>query len=326
MLSRFLIAGLIAAVLSSAALRTQAQVVGVGPGSTPSGDMLRGAGVAAYGAGLRDYYDAAANSTNIDSFIKFNGYINEFYKEENRENHRIAQATRKKARENWDKIQVRIDKDPSVRDINQGDALNAKTRQLLMAGSALRYSKTLLPPDTIRRLPFALPRKGLTFSMQRMALKSPKQWPVALQDSEFHAVRQAYVRAFGKALDQIEGKQTLAAIKDVENALSALHAQLDRVIDPTQLKEEDRELYNQAKNHLKRLGVLTDVLKDHDMQKVLVEMENYSGTTLADLLEFVTRHHLQFAISDPGDELTTTRKLHLLMEDELAALGPEKKN
>ena len=79
--SRWVVAG--AAVLAGSAAGARAQWIG--PGSTPQGDYLRGAGIAAMGMGIYNEKTAIANSINLDTMIRWNEYMAAVANEQRRE-------------------------------------------------------------------------------------------------------------------------------------------------------------------------------------------------------------------------------------------------
>src|SRR5579864_8781667 len=96
----------------------------------------------------------------------------------------------------YQQIQERIENNPELYDIRRGDALNAKMIKLLQSGSLVRFARTTLPTNTVRRIPFAFAEQNATFSMQRLSPKGRGKWPVAFQDEQFARERRAYERAF----------------------------------------------------------------------------------------------------------------------------------
>lgn len=76
-----------------------------------------------------------------------------------------------------------------------------------------------------------------------------------------------------------------------------------------------------SKISLRRLDKMTDLLKSHRIQKTLVDIDQYSGTTLADLVKFMNDHQLQFAVPEEADEFKLYNTLFLLMDDEYKSLA-----
>src|SRR3954447_23032426 len=119
-MSRFLVL-LIVLMVPATGARAQRFGYGLGPGSTVQGDILRGEGVALYGAGYYNYSTAVATSINVDTTIRWNEYVAAVAKNEQRENaqHRAEIIARNK--ENYQKILQRIRDSPEERDLERGD-------------------------------------------------------------------------------------------------------------------------------------------------------------------------------------------------------------
>ena len=84
------------------------------------GDYLRGVGVAAYGMGLGNLYNAQATAINTDTWIRLNEYIAAVLKNENAENAAHRHAKLQKEHDAYNKMRERILKDPEAQDVDKG--------------------------------------------------------------------------------------------------------------------------------------------------------------------------------------------------------------
>src|SRR3954469_4712249 len=95
-----------------------------GGGSTVRGDMARGLGALAAGAGQYNQQTAVANSINADTVMRYNQYMYMAQQESNRReyarNERKIGRTNATAAESADRLRNR----PDQGDIDRGDALN----------------------------------------------------------------------------------------------------------------------------------------------------------------------------------------------------------
>ena len=80
------------------------QPIFVGPGSTVEGDYLRGVGVASYGIGLGNLYNAQATAIYTDTWIRLNEYIAAVLKNENAENAAHRHAKLQKEHDAYNKM------------------------------------------------------------------------------------------------------------------------------------------------------------------------------------------------------------------------------
>jgi hypothetical protein len=281
----------------------RAQFNFVGPGSTVEGDYLRGVGVASFGMGVYNHQTAVANSINADTAMRVNEYVYACLMNENRMNaeHRAKMAQKNK--EDYEKLQKRIRENPEALDVDKGDALNSILERLNDPRISDSFSRSVAVPlsvDEVRRIPFKLGEKGVkSFSMQRLTAKGKSKWPVAFQDDRFDRDRQAFERALDNALEQqIQGKMQKAAIEAVDEAVENLYGRLIRVFG-----ESTDTRYLEGKNRLGELKAVVEMLKFHQIEMALGELDQYSGTTVDDLRVFMHKHKLQFARAGNPEEL-----------------------
>jgi hypothetical protein len=287
-------------VLASTAATARAQYFGfIGPGSTVQGDIARGEGFFLFGAGYYNYNTAMANSINTDTFIRWNEYIWDVAKNENRE-HAIHRAERTARNlQHYNEILKRIRESPEEHDLERGDALNAELEKLLdpsISPSTFRLASVALPGETVRKIPFFYAPANSTFSMQRMSAKG--KWPVGLRGEQFAPERREYELAVDDALEQqLEGKLSREAIRRVEGAVNGLREKLDKVVTPSSDK-----IYVEAKQFLRRLETSKDMLKLRAIEQMLAEIDKYSGANVHDLIVFMQKYNLRFGVPEIGDE------------------------
>lgn len=304
--------------LASSGTGARAQFFGLGAGSTVEGDYLRGVGAAAQGMGFYNLYTAQANSINVDTAIRLNEYMFNVAKNENREAAKRRAFIIQRNRENYEQILERIRENPEDRDVVSGDALNSLMKQLLdpkYTPSSFRVSPVPLPGETIRRVPFLFAPENAAFSMRRLVAKG--QWPVGLRGERFATSRRAYERAVDEALEQqIEGKLSREAILNVEAAILALRDDLERVITPSADK-----VYIEARDYLARLEASKELLKRQAIEKILGDLDKYSGATVSDLLVFMQKWNLRFGMAEIGDERKLYPELYAALRLQLDLVG-----
>ena len=289
--------------------------MGIGPGSTPIGDMARGAGIQAMGAGVYNYYTAQADAIEANTWMNLNEYIFQSVRQASmRESRRIA-ARIAKNKENYNEVLARILNNPEFKDVRRGDALNAVYQELTnpqISESALRLSPVHLSGESILNIPFFYAKDDATFSLQRLTARG--KWPAGLRGDEFAQERRAYERAVDTALEQqIEGKLSREAIRGVETAVYNLSVRLDQVIEPSRDK-----IYLEARNYMRRLESIKELFKHKEIEQILGEIDKYSGTTVQDLVAFMKRNNLRFGVPDEiGDEQSQYTRLHASLSQQL---------
>ncbi len=292
----------------------------IGPGSTIAGDYLRGVGIEAAGMGLYNEQTAVANSINTDTFIRWNEYVGNVIKYENRENaaHRARMRAQHKAE--YNAIQKRYVDNPEDLDLMTGNALNAVLEQLndpKISPSSYSSAEVILSVDIIRRIPFKLGERNEKFSMSRLSLRNKAKWPVAFQDNRFDRELRIYHRALDTAMAQAsDGKLQQSAIKDVEKAVDGLWRKLNEVVPPG-----NDPAYIEAKQRLEELDKTARRLETHKVELALGEIDRYHGTTVNALRLFMQRHNLQFAPAETLDERTLYPELYTLLVEQREKLS-----
>jgi hypothetical protein len=287
----------------------------IGPGSTPIGDMERGAGIRAMGAGIYNYYTAMGDSIEADTWMRLNNYIFTSVREASmRESQRIA-ARLAKTRQNYNEILDRLVNNPEFKDVRRGGALNAVYLELAnpqITESAFRLNPVRLPGENIRTIPFFYAKEDATFSLGRLTARG--KWPVGLRGDEFAAERRAYERAVDAALEQqIEGKLSREAIQAIETAVRDVSIKLDVAVGPSRDK-----VYLEARNYIRRLESTKELFKRREIEQILGEVDKYAGTTVHDLVLFMKRNNLRFGVPDEiGDEQSLYARLHASLEQQL---------
>ena len=300
---RFL-AGLV--LLGSLGTTGKAQYFGIGGGSTPQGDYLRGAGIAAMGMGIYNEKTAIANSINVDTMIRWDQYIAAVSKEMTREYASRRDYLSAKNKELEQKILDRLRENPEARDVMTGDALSTVMDQLTdpkISESSFRYAEVPLSVDVIRRIPFRLGESAQNFSMSRLTIKGKGKWPVAFQDKAFARELQEFEKGVDTALDEaVEGKAQQSSIYEIQKSVDELARKLDREIDP----KTNPQAYTEAASRLKDLRATVKLFETHKVQQAIGEIDKYSGTTVNDLKNFMRKYGLRFGRAESTDE----RKLY----------------
>jgi len=161
-----------------------------GWGGTAQGDIARGLGYFNMGAGIYNRQTAIARSINTDTEIRWNQYVYLSQKEATREYFARRDAAIAKDKNAYDALMKRIQDNPTARDVENGDALNAALDQLSdprIHSSALRMADAPIAARSIREIPFRNASEAVTFSLAQ--LKASSQWPAVLLEPRFASER-----------------------------------------------------------------------------------------------------------------------------------------
>jgi hypothetical protein len=291
--------------------------VWLGAGSTFHGDYFRGLGVAAWGIGVGNYYDAMANRVNTETGILLNEYIWSSLTREAEENAAHRKAVWERHLSDYKKIRERILNSPENGDVLDGNALNALLEQLQrpdISDSTFKAYQVPLDPDFVRRIPFKLAEKQEVISMSRLALKSTKKWVVEFQDPRYDNARATYQRAVDAALDlAIDGKMTEAALQTLKNAVERLESRLRRDID--------QRLFEEANRQMKSISATIRLFETHPVQQVLGDIDKEPVTNVFELKVFMQKHKISFAPAQTPDERKLYPQLYTALSDQRGKVG-----
>ena len=318
-----LLAGLVFLTLTGQA---GAQNIYLPHGSTPPGDYLRGLGFTAIGLGVLDVDDAVARRINTETTIRWNEYVSAVAERSAQRYRQLLQERMEQRNKRLQEIQQRIREHPEELDVLKGDALNALKVRLLASDvqeSSFKHAKVPLPVGVVRQIPFRLGRESLTFSMERITARGKAQWPVAFQDKSFARERLAYERALDTVLEQqLEGNMQTADIERLGQTIEELRNKLDQILTPS------RDVrYMDAKRRIDDFRRSYDfILKSHQVQLVVGDLDRYAGTTVHELLELMRKHGLGFGVTETPAERKLYPELHERLREqvELLQLTPAK--
>ena len=312
-----LLAGLVFLTLTG---QGGAQVIYLPPGSTPQGDYLRGLGFAAMGLGALDVDHEVAEALHTETAIRWNEYVSAVAERSALRYRQVLQQKKEERNKLIGLVRQRIREHPEELDVLKGNALNTLKERLLdpqLTDTSFRNAAVPLPVDVVRQIPFTIGRESLTFSMQRITAKGKAKWPPALQGDVFAPERQGYERALDTVLEQqIEGKMEIPDIERVGKTIEELRNKLNEVLPGSRDK-----LYMDAKRRIDDFQRSYEfMIKSHQAQLVVGDLDGYSGTTVHDLLLFMQKHGLGFGVADKPEERNLYPKLRDWLQEQLEAL------
>ncbi len=283
--------------------------------STAEGDIARGLGAFAEGAGFYNVKTAKANAIDADTVMRWNQYVYESQREASRLHHARLAENRLRNTNLRDQIRQRLRDNPESADVHRGDALNVALDEIndpRVYTRRLQASKVSLGGDLIRNIPFQKASAAITVSIYQLVDGGP---PAVLKRTEFEAEMFA-IKAMGKALrTQIEAdedpdkatvKKLLTAIGQAETKTSAVLARNSR----------DR---NEADRYLKALHGLIGMLDTPAIDVILAGVEKRPDVSLGDLLLMMNAFSLRFGVASTPRQ----RQVYDTLYPKLVALRTE---
>ena len=262
-----------------------------GGASTGQGDMARGMGVLAAGAGQYNEQTAVARSINANTAMQWNQYV---YQSQLEANHRYQRRMAEKRYGNAqarEKIAERLRNDPEPRDIHSGDALNAAYDEIndpRVYAKALAGAKVKIGGQAIRDIPFQYAAAAISTSIHQILTKGSA--PAPLKTPDFAPERtqlQALAVAIHKKTDVGENPDPA----DITKALSLVEAaetKTERVY-PANSRQRTESL-----KYLKALHGLLRMMETPAINLLLSGAEKRPEATLGELMMFMQAYNLRF--------------------------------
>ena len=259
-------------------------------GQTAQGDIARGLGAYAMGAGYYNQQTAVANSINTDTVMRWNQYVYEAQMNANRLHQGKLAMERFQTNQAADKTRERLRNNPERADIYRGDAMNVVLDEIndpRIYAKALQSGQVKIGGETIRNIPFQYASAAITVSIHQLVNGGP---PKALMAPQFAADRET-INALGQEIrKQIEEDKTpdKATIEKLLAAINQAEAKVDKLLPRN---SKDRV---EADKYLKALHGLVAMLDTPAIDLLLAGVEKRPDATLGELLGFMNAFNLRF--------------------------------
>ena len=258
--------------------------------NTPEGAFAQGMGHYYTGAGIFNEKTAIADSINADTLMRWNDYI---FQANQEAASRYVARRRENSTNNRDQnnaIITRIRDNPTSRDIEMGDALNAAVNQLSdprISSSALKIATAPIDASVIQDIPFRNAGAGVTIVLSR--IKAVTKWPAALEGDRFADQKRDFEAIVDKAIREDEegevSSNTLKAGHDLANVLRAKLA-----AEPL----EEAKAREDATRFVKTFAGLVRLLENPDTTDALNQLRQVKTTPLSNLIAFMEIYNLRF--------------------------------
>ena len=309
---------LLGLILSISAVSAQASTVATAAGAAgaaesarPQGSMMRGAGVAAAGAGAYNQQTAVARSINANTAMQVNQYMYEVNKNNAKYFYTRSANKQKEESSTGEAIYKRLHDNPSGHDIHTGDALNVVLDELTNPDV---YTAGDRRGDPAHRQPA---RQEHRVRVRRQHDRDQPGRPQRCDADE--RLRPDYAttptsRARSRlwlprsAGDRGQGQVSAETLANCRVAIKALKDKVDSLLPqgaPNRLE---------ADNYLKALFGLSKMLETPSVDQYLTGLNKVDSTTLGHLIAFMHTFNLRFgAAKTPVQEETYDQLYPLLV-------------
>jgi len=293
-----------------------------GYGMTGLGDFYAGEGAYLQGAGqfLRDaaMADEIANRTTMMA----NQYMYQVQRESNRSYHarRVNQHQHLTAMRQG--IQERLVFNPTERDINIGDGLNAAA-ELVKRHKACRLApgqlNAAIPARCLGELTFTLAAENVRINLN--GLWNADQWPMALRDNVYTAERDAYEAAIDRVIREVRrGGVTPETLRLVDKSVERIRAKLDHT---PLLDFYDRD---DASRHVTAMAATARMLHSRRASEALEDLQISPPRTLGALIAFMTEHNLRFGSAQTIRQQKAHQDFYPILADALQKVTADSRN
>ena len=295
---------------------------GWGGGSTVQGDMARGMGVYAAGAGAYNVQTAQARSMNANTAMQANNYMYEITRR-NAANEMAHMARRKNdVNETAETTYRRLHDNPDSHDIHSGSALNVVLDELTnpkVYTQVVEKARDQIDSGLVKNIVFQYAAKMIAISLDDVSARGV---PDSLATNpDFEAERQAVKALVVKAKEEAHS-QDQVSISTLRSCRVAIKALQDKVAATYQVGTRDRD---ECDNFLKALYGLTKMLETPAVDQFLKGLNKFPTTTVGQLITFMHCFNLRFgAAKTPVQEAAYDQLYPLLvaLRDKAQAQGP----
>ena len=234
---------------------------------------------------------AIGDSINADTMMRWNEYMHEATWKPPAERWPGAAAIPSGSRPRSDEILKNLQENPSARDIENGNALNAALTQLSdpkISSSVFKLATSPIEASVIREIPFRNASEAVTIVLSQV--KAATKWPAVLDGERFAAERKAFEEIVDQAVSE-KTKRATSPPETLKRAHELVRGLRDKLaatpLEGTTAKQE-------ASRFLKTLAGLVRMLERPDTSEAFNQLRMIKSTSLGNLIAFMEVYNLRF--------------------------------
>lgn len=301
---------------------------------TVEGDILRGQGAFAAGAGWYNLNTAKGNAINVRAMRNYNEEVRQnmngkmkHWQDKDATRDLTVEQAKKRAQERMKQIR----ENPTADDIRSGDALNMLT--VVLTDPSVKqqdwYAHAVALPEqaSVKNIVFCyypnrISAKDLKIDVAISRLGTGVDWPVAFTAEAFADERMAYEESAANVKASIlKGKFEPKEMKALDNSLESLLAEVNRTYagEKNGFLSKGKEFHAELKDATKLFnGGVADYAKE-----LLAETEKHDARTVGELVAFMLKYRLFFAPANSPKSIELYSRLYSSLKDQSEKLGFE---
>jgi hypothetical protein len=279
--------------------------------ATPGGDYARGLGYFNAGAGIYNLDTAQARSINTDTFIRWNQYLYEAHLEATRRYVAKRDGDAAKSKASYNEIVKNLRDNPTSRDVENGDALNAALDQLgdpRISSSSLKIATAPIDAQVIKDIPFRSASEAVTIVLSQV--KAATKWPSALSDDRFADDKKTFEEIVDKLrTEDEEGDISAESLTKAKNLVSSLRAKIEAT------RFDDLAASQEASKFVKTLAGLVRMLEKPDTREAFDQLRMVKNSSIGNLLSFMHVYNLRFGAATTPRQRLIYDQLYPLLDE-----------
>jgi hypothetical protein len=242
------------------------------------------------GAGIFNEKTAIADSINLDTLTRWNEYMFQANQEAGRRRVQRQRENSANNRAQNNAIIARIRDNPTARDVEMGDAINAAVDQLTdprISSSALKIASAPVEASVIADIPFRNASEAVTIVLSQV--RAVTKWPAALEGERYAEDKKAFEELVDRAIkEDDEGDISADTLKRGHDFINALRAKLAAAPPEGTKARED------ASRFVKTFAGLVRLLERPDTTEAFNQLRKVQTTSLSNLIAFMEIYNLRF--------------------------------
>jgi len=277
--------------------------------STVQGDIARGLGEWAIGAGTYNELTAEANSIDANTLIRWNQYVAGVNQTAVRSYFGRYRTRRDQIVVAREKTYERLRNRPDPRDITSGDALNLALDDLNNSRTSLhnlKRAKVRIDGSHVRDIPLQYPAEAITINVKDLLEGRP---PATLTSGGFTPASKALTELSEQLFGE-RAEQGQPSPESITGGIDLLQATWDKVEHTLPTGSPARR---DAEAHLKGLSVLCRLLGTPAAKVLLAGTEGRPETDLGALIDAMNLGDLRFGVARTARQRSLYNTLYPLL-------------